>query len=135
MRTAAISPTNRRQRPVPNPLQWVERYGNGPRLQIIGSTLADHGQKQATSGRADRGSLTHGPITEADIRRGSAKRPLPSVGSDPEPLLRRGKHLLEARVFADRIEVGVSLEMPNERAAGHEFKIGIKHVQCRIGIA
>jgi hypothetical protein len=29
---------------------------------------ADHGQKQSTSGRIDRGSLTHGLITEADIK-------------------------------------------------------------------
>jgi len=28
---------------------------------------ADHGQKQVTSGRTDRDSLTQGPITEADI--------------------------------------------------------------------
>ena len=28
---------------------------------------ADHGQKQVTSGRTDRRSLTKGPITEADI--------------------------------------------------------------------
>jgi hypothetical protein len=31
---------------------------------------ADHGQKQVTSGRTDRGSLTQGPITEAAVSAG-----------------------------------------------------------------
>lgn len=35
---------------------------------------ADHGQKQVTSGRIDRGSLTQRPITQADARNPSARR-------------------------------------------------------------
>jgi hypothetical protein len=39
--------------------------------------LADHGQKQGTSGRTNRDSLTQRPITEADIGHGPKVREAP----------------------------------------------------------
>src|SRR5438270_3075315 len=71
---------------------------------------------------------------KADAQRKTAQQLLLGVDSDPEPLLGRGEHLLKASVFADRVEVGVGFEMPNERAAGYALEIGIEHVQSRVGI-
>ena len=51
--------------------QWV-CAAEVPSLGRRVAAQADHGQKQVTSGRTNRGSLTQGPITEAGIRCGAS---------------------------------------------------------------